>query len=87
MERYYQEFECPMYRKYKKQLIPFAIRFYKGLNKSSLDYIKVYVNYMKPHYTKFLFFETRRQYVDYYERKLMTLDNLCRATNSNDCLL
>lgn len=42
---------------------------------------------MKPYYTKFLFFEQRSAYVDHYERKLMDLDNLCRATRANDCIL
>ncbi len=55
MERYYLEFESPLYKRYKKQLIPFALRFYKILNKSSLDYIKVYVDLMKPYYNSKLY--------------------------------
>jgi len=76
-----------MFRKYKKQLIPFAMKFYKSLNKTSLDYIKVYVDYMKPYYNKFLFFEETRSYIDHYERKIMDLDNLCREMREIDCLL
>ena len=56
MERYYLEFEAPLFKKYKKQLIPFALKFYKGLNKTNIDYIKVYVNYMKPYYNSENFF-------------------------------
>lgn len=51
MERYYLEFENPCFRKYKKYLIPFAKKFYKNLSKTGLDYIKIYINYLKPYYT------------------------------------
>ena len=87
MERYYLEFESPLYKRYKKQLIPFAIRFYKILNKSNLDYIGLYVNHMKASYNKFVSFESKEEYIDYYEKQLMDLDNLSRATGPLDCLL
>ena len=50
MERYYLEFECPLFRRYKRELIPFALKFYKDLTKSGLEYIKIYIDYLKPYY-------------------------------------
>jgi len=40
MERYYSEFDGPLFKKYRKRLIPFALRFYKELQQSEVDYLK-----------------------------------------------
>jgi hypothetical protein len=50
MERYYAEQEGPLLKKYRKILIPFALRFYKDLTESTFMAFKEGVNFFKTHY-------------------------------------
>jgi hypothetical protein len=44
MERYYSEFDGPLFKNYKKRLIPFATKFYKELTHQDIKYLKTNLN-------------------------------------------
>jgi hypothetical protein len=50
MDRYYSEFDGPICKKYRKRLIPFALRFYKELTQQEVDFLKINLDQLKPHY-------------------------------------
>ena len=37
MERYYEDFDRPLFKKYRDELIPFAKAFYKMMNKNNIE--------------------------------------------------
>lgn len=101
MERFYVEFDEPMSATLKRQLIPFALRFYKSLTPTNLDYIQTYITNMKPYYNsnnhtlslfidiiiiEFLQYDEKNAYIEHYEEKRMDLDNLLMGTRRRDCL-
>jgi hypothetical protein len=101
MERYYLEWEGPLVKKYRNCLIPFALKFYQEMPESSFQAIKEGAQFFKSHYhsknnnilimpimpIELIEFKSKEEYIDYYERRLMESDNLCRETKRTDCLL
>ena len=50
MERYYTEFDGPLFKKLRTQLIPFARGFYKKLSKEDFEVINKHLEYFKSSY-------------------------------------
>jgi hypothetical protein len=50
MERYYSEFDGPLFNNYRKRLIPFATKFYRELTQSDIKYLKTNLKELKPYY-------------------------------------
>ena len=44
MERYYSEFDGPIFKRYRKQLIPFAMKFYKDLSEEEMLFLKTHLD-------------------------------------------
>ncbi len=96
LERYYLEFDGPRVPKFRKHLIPFARNFYHSLTEESFQEIKEANRHFKTQYPstnilgnflELLDFETKEEYLDYYEKRKVDFDNLCRETRRSDCLL
>lgn len=51
MEKYYSEFEGPLFRKLRRQLIPFAKKFYEELDGEDIELIKGHIEYFNPYYS------------------------------------
>ena len=51
MEKYYSEFEGPLFSKLRNQLIPFAKKFYGRLGEEDIELIKGHIEYFKPYYS------------------------------------
>lgn len=51
MERYYDLFDGPKFNKFRKQLIPFAIKFYKGVTTDDILFINDASCYLKAFYS------------------------------------
>lgn len=50
MDRYLAEFDGPLYKTYRKKLIPFAIKFYSDLNEKSTEFLNNHLKLFKPNY-------------------------------------
>lgn len=97
IDRYYQIFDAPSYKKYKKQLIPFATKFFKSLNSSQIDILKQGLQQLSQHYgsnlfacsytTELIIFDSKEEYLDYYQEKLIEYDNLSKSMQRKHCLM
>ncbi|CDW79496.1 UNKNOWN [Stylonychia lemnae] len=78
-ERYYQEFGGVGLHKLRKQVIPFAKRFYSKLDSDKFQELKNATRHFKQYYPN--------EYLQYYERKRMDIDNLGRETKKSKYIM
>lgn len=50
MDRYLTDFDGPLFKTYRKKLIPFALMFYNKLDQKAVDFLKEHLAYFKPYY-------------------------------------
>jgi hypothetical protein len=50
MDRYLADFDGPLFKTYRKKLIPFATMFYDKLDENAVNFLKEHLQYFKPYY-------------------------------------
>lgn len=50
MERYYIDFDGPLFLRYRTQFLPFAELFYNSLNETHIEIIRSHISYFRPYY-------------------------------------
>jgi len=75
MRFFYSTFEGPLYTIYQKEVIPGLIEYYNKISDSQLKSAvaqakKIVASFKdKEHYSSFIFFATKNEYLSYYKRK------------------
>lgn len=88
MDRFLLDFDAPSFKKYRKQLLPFALKFYNKVDQKSLGCMKKHIEFFKAYYPsiqfecynsdiEFLMYETPEEYINHYEKQQIMFDNMC----------